>query len=150
MSQSSTAPLLLVLQQAKKIQESMAKKVHAANAFIQQEQVQAKNLDDYLNEYQKKIRGQHKCTVSETMRKRGFCAQLESALEQQREKVRLAESHLTLLRHSLMQQQHKIAVLEDLIKKKQQHVSVVDEKKLQALVDELSARQYITSNNQMT
>jgi len=150
MSQSSTASLTLVLQQAKNLQDSIAKKVQAANIFLLQEKAQAENLDDYLKEYQKKIRGQHTCTVGETKRYRSFCAQLESALVQQQEKVCLTESHLVELRHSLMQQQHKMGVLEDLIKKRQQHIDAGDEKKLQKLVDELSARQYNALNNQIT
>jgi flagellar FliJ protein len=150
MSQSSTASLTLVLQQAKNLQNSIAKKVQAANVFLLQEKAQAENLDDYLKEYQEKIRGQHTCTVGETKRYRSFCAQLESALVQQQGKVNLAEAHLVQLRHSLMQQQHKMGVLKELIKKRQQHIDVIDEKKIQKLVDELSARRYNASNNQIT
>lgn len=145
--QSATASLLLVLDQAKNAQDTIARKVQKASEFVQQEKQQEKSLSEYLQEYQGKIREQRQCSVSEVNRYRSFCSQLEKALMQQQEKVLLAETHLLSLRQSLMQQQHRITVLDELIKKKQQHIDIADEKKLQKLIDELSSRQYTSQKN---
>ena len=56
----------------------------------------------------------------------------------------LAEAHLAKLRQSLMQQQHKISVLQDLISKREQEIDAEDEKKLQKNIDELSARTHFS------
>jgi flagellar export protein FliJ len=146
--QSGTAAFLLVLTQTQKKQETLALKVQKADAFVQQENAQAKSLDEYLQaylqEYQHKIREQRLCTASDLSRYRGFCGQLQNALIQQQEKVVLAESHLAKLRQSLMQLQHKISVLQNLIKEREQQLSAADEKKLQKTIDELSARSYFS------
>jgi flagellar export protein FliJ len=143
---SGTAAFLLVLTQTQKTQEKLALKVQKADAFVQQEHAQAKSLEEYLQEYQHKIREQRLCTASDLSRYRSFCGQLQSALIQQQEKVVLAESHLTKLRQSLMQQQHKISVLKKLINEREHQLSSADEKKLQKTIDELSARSYFSSN----
>jgi flagellar export protein FliJ len=115
--------------------------------FVQQEITQAKSLGEYLQEYQHKIREQRQCTASDFSRYRNFCSQLQHALLQQEEKVILAEAHLAKLRQSLMQLQHKISVLQNLIKEREQQMSAADEKKLQKTIDELSARSYFSHND---
>jgi len=144
-SQSSgTAAFLLVLTQTKKTQEKLALQVQKADAFVQQENEQAKNLAIYLQDYQHKIREQHHCSAPDLLRYRSFCGQLQNALIQQEEKVSLAETHLAKLRQSLMQQQHKISVLQDLISKREQEIDAADEKKLQKNIDELSTRTHFS------
>ena len=143
---SGTAAFILVLNQTQKTQEALASKVQKATIFVQHERDQANSLEDYLQEYQHKIREQRQCSASDLSRYRSFCGQLQSALIQQQEKVVLAESHLTKLRKSLMQQQHKISVLENLIKERQQQLNAADEKKLQKTIDELSSRSSFSSH----
>ncbi|MGS2717548.1 flagellar export protein FliJ [Eionea flava] len=140
-----TASLDLVLQQATQRQDSVAKKVRAASLFVEQEIQQTQNLTNYLGEYQEKIRLQKHCSAIESIRYRSFCAQLQTAIVQQQEKVQFAEARLAELRQELVEQQHKISVLQDMIEKKHQNSAAVDEKKLQKLIDELSARQHIRS-----
>ena len=144
---SGTAAFLLVLTQTQKKQEKLALKVQQADMFVQQEVTQAKSLGEYLQEYQHKIREQRQCTASDFSRYRNFCSQLQHALLQQEEKVILAEAHLAKLRQSLMQLQHKISVLQNLIKEREQQMSAADEKKLQKTIDELSARSYFSHND---
>jgi flagellar export protein FliJ len=144
---TGTAAFLLVLNQTQKTQEKLALKVLKADEFVQQERNQAKDLDEYLQEYQRKIREQHQCTVADLQRYRSFCGQLQHALIQQQEKVTLAESHLVTLRQSLMQQQHKISVLQKMIKQREQQLNDADEKKLQKTIDELSSRAYSSPSN---
>lgn len=141
-----TASLDVVLQQATQHQDSIAKKTRAASLFVEQENQQTQNLMDYLGEYQEKIRQQTHCTAIESMRYRSFCAQLQTAIVQQQEKVHFAEIRLAELRQELVMQQQKISVLQDMIEKKHQDAAAVDEKKLQKLIDELSARQHTRSN----
>lgn len=143
MSRAQVSSLDLVLEQALRHQESIAKKVQVATTFIEQERLQTQNLNHYLDEYQTKIRQQRQCTAVESMRYRSFCAQLETAIIQQEEKVVLAERRLAELRQELIQEQHKITVLKEMIEKKHVEVAAADEKQQQKLIDELSTRQYL-------
>ena len=46
-----------------------------------------------------------------------------------------------------MQQQHKISVLQKMIKQREQQLNAADEKKLQKTIDELSSRAYSSLSN---
>lgn len=140
-------PLLLVLEQANEEQRIIGEKLQKLLDYISHEQAQYDTLSSYQDDYTQKIKQQQHCSATEVNRYRVFYAQLNTALDNQKEKTVLAESQLVNLRQSLSIQQHKISVLTELIKKKEEKIAFDEEKKLQKLVDELSARQSTLANN---
>jgi flagellar protein FliJ len=145
----SSYSLGLVLHKVEDEQRLIGKKLTRLQEFINNEKAQENNLREYQAEYIKKIDNQRRCNISEINRYRTFCYQLESALVQQQRKIALAEAEMKKLRHLLMTQQHKISVLTELIQKKEGEISYLEEKQLQKIMDELSARQHTQKHIQL-
>lgn len=133
--------LMLVLDKTQEEQNKIAKKLMSMQLFVEGEKQQEQSLKDYLQGYVVKIQEQKHCRIDEVNRYRSFCTQLEQAIEQQAEKIRLAEEQLATLRQSSMEKQYKMTVLQQLIDKKQSLIEQQDEKSLQKTIDELVSRQ---------
>jgi flagellar export protein FliJ len=129
-----------VLDKEKEEQRKIGNKVTRMRIFIESEKNQENSLHEYKDEYLQRIREQKQCAVAEINRYRNFCAQLEQALSQQKEKIRFAENNLNKLQQQLMQQQHKITVLVELIEKKKRLVQQREDNAAQKIEDELSSR----------
>lgn len=136
--------LQLVLNKVQEEQRTTGKKVTSMRIFIDAEKQQEQSLRDYQNEYLEKIRHQKNVSISEINRYRGFCYQLEEALIQQQEKIHFAESHISELQQILMKQQHKMTVLESLIKKHVMTTQQKEDKASQKISDELATRRFTT------
>lgn len=133
-------PLQLVLNKAEKEQQATSKKLQRMRIFIEGERGQEQALREYQQEYLQKIRDKREFPVDELNRYRGFFYQLEQALEQQQEKINLAEKQAEELQKSLIQQQHRINILKEVMEKQRILQQLSDDKQQQKIVDELAVR----------
>lgn len=139
-------PLQLVLNKVEQEQQSTSKKLQRMRIFIDGERSQEQALRDYQQEYLQKIRDQRSLHIDELNRYRGFCYQLEQALEQQQEKINLAEKQAEVLQKTLMQQQHRIKILKEVIEKQRLLQQLSDDKQQQKLMDDLALRRLFSAH----
>jgi flagellar export protein FliJ len=128
------------LDQFKSEQQSTHDKLKRMCIFIDTEKSQELVLRRYQQEYIEKIRDQQNVSISELNRYRSFCYQLEQALIQQQQKIALAEKQVQEFRKTLVKQQHRNQVLIKIIEKQALQQQLVDAKKQQIIIDELSLR----------
>lgn len=134
-------PLQLVLDKEENNQKDIAQRLEKVAAFIRSEKEQLAQLQDYRDDYFNKIQNsQQTWPVEMISRYRNFCYQLDSALQDQQNKINIGDTKLQELRGLLAKQQHKISVLKDLLEQKHIEQLAIENKFIQKEMDEFSSR----------
>ncbi len=135
--------LQLVKNQAEEKQKKLAKHFEHAMNFVQNERNQLEQVQNYEQDYLKKIKNEERSWSAETtQRYRQFCHQLAQTITGQKIKLAEAEDKLDQMRKHLWGQQQRVNVLNDLIERGEKEHTQQQDKILQKELDEFALRQY--------
>lgn len=140
--------LQLVVKMAKEKEQQTLAQWGQCQQDLKQAKLQLEELEQYLHDYQMKLTSQNTGSIASGQIQNviSFINQLKSASEQQNQQIQLLSRHCDFAKQQYLTAHSKVKGLQKLIEKIESQFSAAEEKQLQKLMDEFSAR--ISRNNQ--
>ena len=133
----------LVKDQAEEKQRQLSDRYQQALEFVQNERQQLVQLQDYEADYMQRIKQtETQWSIQTTSPYRHFSYQLSQTIQEQSAKIDDAEQHLDKMRNELQQQQHRIQILDDIIRREEVANAHLQNQLIQKEMDEYSTRLY--------
>lgn len=135
--------LLLIVKMAEDHEQQCLTAWGEGQRQLKQAEEQLQELNVYLNDYQMKLtsnNAQGAIGSGQVQNIISFINQLKNAVEQQKQQINLISSQCDQAKQAYLTAHSKVKALKKLIEKFEQQFSAAEEKQLQKLMDEFSAR----------
>ena len=145
MSKQRIKRLQFILDMAKKQEQADLQSWGQLQQQLAAEQQKVEQLQGYLGEYQQNLTSQPgeasgMISGGQVQNLISFINQLKSAIDQQNMQMNLIQQRVDQARDVYLKSRAKVEALQKLINKRQEQLSVVEEKQLQKLMDEAASR----------
>jgi len=145
MSKQRIKRLQFILDMAKKQEQADLQSWGQLQQQLAAEQQKVEQLQGYLGEYQQNLTSQPggasgMISGGQVQNLISFINQLKSAIDQQNMQMNLIQQRVDQARDVYLKSRAKVEALQKLINKRQEQISVVEEKQLQKLMDEAASR----------
>ena len=145
MSKQRIKRLQFILDMAKKQEQADLQSWGQLQQQLAAEQQKVEQLQGYLGEYQQNLTSQPAgasgmISGGQVQNLISFINQLKSAIDQQNMQMNLIQQRVDQARDVYLKSRAKVEALQKLINKRQEHLSVAEEKQLQKLMDEAASR----------
>lgn len=142
MAQSRAARLAPVVAMAERAEREAALQLGHCQGLLRQAEVQLGSLERYRGDYQQQWinQGQRGVSGEWLMNYQRFLTQLETAIGQQRSSVDWHSANMDKVRDVWQQRYARMEGLRKLVKRYQDEARLVEDKREQKLLDELSQR----------